>query len=42
MKKELLNEQAYKEVTENTKCVIQFAADWCGPCKSLKPILETT
>lgn len=40
MPKELLNEQAYNEITGNTKCVIQFTADWCGPCKALKPILE--
>ena len=42
MSKELLNEQAYNELVKNTKCVIQFTADWCGPCKTLKPVLKNT
>lgn len=42
MSKELLNEQAYNELVQNTKCVIQFTADWCGPCKTLKSVLKNT
>lgn len=38
--KNLINEERYNELTENTPCVIQFTADWCGPCKSLKTILN--
>ena len=38
---EIINEQRFKEVLNESKLVlVDFYADWCGPCKMLIPVLE--
>lgn len=37
-----LNSESFKEVLESKEIVlVDFYADWCGPCKMLGPIMES-
>lgn len=35
-----ISEKEFIEVKEQEVAVIDFSAEWCGPCKMLAPILE--
>ena len=41
MIKEIKENEFIKEVSENNKKVlVDFYANWCGPCRMLRPVLE--
>jgi len=37
-----LNEENFKKEIKQGKAIVDFYADWCGPCQVMKPIFEKT
>ena len=40
MLKHIESVEQFEELLKNKKVVLDFYADWCGPCRMLSPIIE--